>query len=149
MTNYILDAIREVDDTPDGLSIEMQMNFSRIVLKRIKDLELTQRKLAERSGKFESYISRVLNGDENISIKRMAEILFALDKTQIAWTIVGQEKTTEKRRLLRPADTIGHVTTEVPGLQFCPSYKDDSSGKEINFETSKTPSVPLRYVAHG
>lgn len=127
MTNYILEAIREVDETPDGLSIEMQMNFSRIVLKRIKELELTQRKLAQRAGKFESYISRVLNGDENISIKRMAEILFALNKTRIEFRVLDADQKAATP-LLRGVPI--ERATDDQGISFELLYEDSYSDQK-------------------
>lgn len=83
----ILDAIEAVEATPIGRSIELRMSFSRLVAQRLRELGLTQKKLADKAKKKESYISRVLSGDENCSFDRLAEILFALN-TEAEFEIV-------------------------------------------------------------
>jgi len=74
----ILDAIEAAESSPLGRSVELRVSFSRLVTERLRELGWTQKKLAEKTRKKESYISRVLNGDENCSFDRAAELLFIL-----------------------------------------------------------------------
>ena len=74
----ILSAIREVEQTPAGRGVELRMSFSQLVIERLRELGWTQKRLGDEARKKESYISRVVNGDQNCSFDRAAEILFAL-----------------------------------------------------------------------
>jgi len=74
----ILRAIEDIEATPAARGIELRVSFSKFVIRKLKELGWTQKKLAQECGKKESYVSRVLNGDQNLSFDSAGDILFAL-----------------------------------------------------------------------
>ena len=50
-----------------------------MMLDRMEELGLTQKSLAERMGRSQQYVSRVLKGTENLSIETISKIESALE----------------------------------------------------------------------
>ncbi|NTW53399.1 MAG: helix-turn-helix transcriptional regulator [Chlorobaculum sp.] len=92
-----------LDTVPSGTKkyVNRQLGFAATVSKKLKLVGMTQRELAEKMGKKESYISRILSGDANPTLKTIAELEVALGEDVIAFTL---EKNIEEN---------GSVTTMV------------------------------------
>ena len=54
--------------------IRYSQNIALKMLDKMEELHLTQKQLAERMGCSQQYISKVLRGQENLSIETMAKI---------------------------------------------------------------------------
>jgi transcriptional regulator with XRE-family HTH domain len=77
-----------LDTIPPGTKkyVNRQLGFAATVSEKLKSVGMTQRELAEKMGKKESYISRILSGDANPTLKTIAELEVALGKDVIAFT---------------------------------------------------------------
>lgn len=78
-----------LDTIPPGTKkyVNRQLGFAATVSEKLKSVGMTQRELAEKMGKKESYISRILSGDANPTLKTIAEIEVALGVDVIAFNL--------------------------------------------------------------
>lgn len=67
--------------------VNRQVGFAATVSEKLKDTGMTQRELAEKLGKKESYISRVLSGNANPTLKTIAELEVALGEDVISFNL--------------------------------------------------------------
>lgn len=74
----ILDALRQIESSPSRGGVELRVSFSKLVIRKLRELGWTQKRLADECNKKEPYISRVINGDQNWSSDIAGQILFAL-----------------------------------------------------------------------
>lgn len=70
--------LREFQDSPRGFGHELRMNVAEIVMRNLKQKPWTQRELAEAAGKGESYITRIVHGQQNCSLDTVGALLYAL-----------------------------------------------------------------------
>ena len=75
----ILDAMREHAQSPEGHALELGLSFSELVLERLDELGWTQKRLAEKSGMKEAFISRLVHSDVNWTRDTAGRLLHALD----------------------------------------------------------------------
>ena len=65
--------------SPEGRATEFRMSLSALILGRLKELNWTQHALAEKVQRPDSFISRILHGDdENITFKTAGLLLWAV-----------------------------------------------------------------------
>jgi transcriptional regulator with XRE-family HTH domain len=134
----ILDAIAEVEETPIGRGIELRMGFSKLVNQRLKKEGWTQKKLADKCGKFESYISNVINGNKNLTFDSAGEILFAL-KVRADFTVVEEESPVDSMKEVTGSN--GNQTTGRLTFREINYGKEPQSIKWTYDETSKVRSA--------
>jgi transcriptional regulator with XRE-family HTH domain len=76
------DILRALEDyeqnDPESRGVLLRLNLAEIVLRRLDALGWTQAKLAEETGKKESFISRIIHSDANCEFDTAGRILFAL-----------------------------------------------------------------------
>ena len=70
--------LREFQDSPGGFGHELRMNVAEIVMRNLKQKPWTQRKFANVAGKAESYITRIVHGQQNCSLDTVGALLHAL-----------------------------------------------------------------------
>lgn len=71
--------------------VNRQLGFAATVAEKLKHNGMTQRELAEKLGKKESYISRVLSGDANPTLKTVSELEVALGADVISFNLQKQK----------------------------------------------------------
>jgi transcriptional regulator with XRE-family HTH domain len=78
-----------LDTVPSGTKkyVNRQLGFAATVSEKLKSVGMSQRELAEKMGKKESYISRILSGDANPTLKTIAELEVALGEDVIGFTV--------------------------------------------------------------
>jgi transcriptional regulator with XRE-family HTH domain len=78
-----------LDSVPSGAKkyVNRQLGFAVTVSEKLKSVGMTQRELAEKMGKKESYISRILSGDANPTLKTIVELEVALGEDVIGFTL--------------------------------------------------------------
>ena len=59
------------------------LEASNLIYKAMEEKKLNQSELAKKLGVSRGYISKILSGDENMSLKNLVRILFELDKKYI------------------------------------------------------------------
>ena len=62
----------------EGVALKLRLNLAELALARLKENGWTQRKLAGEIGWKESFLSRVLHGDENWTSETAGRLLYAL-----------------------------------------------------------------------
>ncbi len=67
--------------------VNRQAGFATTVSEKLKDTGMTQRELAEKVGKKESYISRILSGNATPTLKTIAELEVALGEDVISFNL--------------------------------------------------------------
>jgi transcriptional regulator with XRE-family HTH domain len=67
--------------------VDRQVGFATTVAEKLQSRGITQRQLAEQLGKKESYISRVLSGDANPTLKTISELEVALGEDVISFNL--------------------------------------------------------------
>jgi transcriptional regulator with XRE-family HTH domain len=67
--------------------VNRQVGFAATVSEKLKDTGMTQRELAEKLGKKESYISRILSGNANPTLKTITELEVALGEDVISFNL--------------------------------------------------------------
>lgn len=67
--------------------VNRQVGFAATVAEKLKLNGMTQRELADKLGKKESYISRVLSGDANPTLKTISELEDALGADVISFNL--------------------------------------------------------------
>ena len=77
-TNKILKTLEEFEKTEPSFTLELQLSLSELVLCQLENRKWSPQKLAEETGLKESYISRVLDGDANCTLKTVGKLLHAL-----------------------------------------------------------------------
>ena len=65
--------------TPEGRSHTLREDLSLLIIRRLEELGWTQKQLAQKCGKNESFISRIIHTDTNATFEVAAAILHALD----------------------------------------------------------------------
>jgi transcriptional regulator with XRE-family HTH domain len=81
MTAQIERFLEELEDfrkTPESVALELRLSFTELVMEQLGEKGWTQKQLAEKAGVKESFISRVLHGDENWKSETIGKILWAL-----------------------------------------------------------------------
>lgn len=71
--------------------VNRQVGFAATVAEKLQFSRLTQRELAERLGKKESYISRILSGDANPTLKTISELEVALGADVINFNLENRK----------------------------------------------------------
>jgi len=71
--------------------VNRQVGFAATVAEKLKFSGVTQRELAERLGKKESYISRILSGDANPTLKTISELEVALGEDVISFNLENRK----------------------------------------------------------
>jgi transcriptional regulator with XRE-family HTH domain len=72
------DMLDEFDRTPAASGYELRLGLATIVLGRLDALGWTQKRLADATGMKESFVSRVIHGDQNCTFDVAGRLLFAL-----------------------------------------------------------------------
>jgi transcriptional regulator with XRE-family HTH domain len=72
--------------------VNRQLGFAATVSEKLKSVGMTQRELAEKMGKKESYISRILSGEANPTLKTIAELEDALGEDVISFSLERNAK---------------------------------------------------------
>jgi len=72
------DFIRKAEESPDYWADLFTLELTEDLWKIMKERKIGQKKLSNLLGTSEGYISRVLNGDENLSIKSISKLSLAL-----------------------------------------------------------------------
>ncbi len=67
--------------------VNRQVGLAATVAEVLKSKGMTQRELAEKIGKKESYISRILSGDANPTLKTISELEEALGEDIISFNL--------------------------------------------------------------
>lgn len=62
----------------EGVALKLRLNLAELALGRLQENGWTQRKLAREIGWKESFLSRVLHGDENWTSETAGRVMFAL-----------------------------------------------------------------------
>ena len=65
-------------EDPESRELTLQLDFARIVMSKLDELGWSQRQLARQCEMEESFISRVIHSDENLTLTTISRILFAL-----------------------------------------------------------------------
>src|SRR3990172_3535844 len=75
-----LNALREQIEQEDGFWAEVQiLNFTESVFEQMQRRGISQAELARRLGKSEAYVSKILRGTANFTLKSMDKIARALE----------------------------------------------------------------------
>lgn len=62
----------------EGVALKLRLNLAELALGRLQEYGWTQRRLAREIGWKESFLSRLLHGDENWTSETAGRLLFAL-----------------------------------------------------------------------
>lgn len=79
MKKKYLDFFKEAEESPAYWEEVFILELTEDIWKLMKEQGISQKKLARRLGTSEAYISKVLNGSENLSIKSIVKLAMALD----------------------------------------------------------------------
>lgn len=118
--------------------VNRQVGFAATVAEKLKASGMTQRDLAERLGKKESYISRVLSGDANPTLKTISEFEVALGEDVITFNLQKNRSkaspVTKYNEIFRVDLTEGDKSAFISlgEMTFTPSVSHmfDSTGKD-------------------
>lgn len=75
---FFRDRLEGFNTTAESVEEELGMSFATIILRQLNALGLTRRDLAQRAGRAESFVSRVLSGDANFTRKTIANLFHAV-----------------------------------------------------------------------
>lgn len=78
-TSVDMSYLLEVKPTHEDLAVDHALDISASVCLRLKELDLTQRDLAEKLGVDKSWVSRIIHGYPGMSLKTLAKLELALD----------------------------------------------------------------------
>lgn len=73
------DMLEQYKDDIDFLTEEAIIEFNEKIVKRLKELNLSRTELANKLGVSKAFITKLLNGNPNLTIKTMVSIAKALD----------------------------------------------------------------------
>lgn len=73
-----LEWLEQVEMTPEDLAYGHRMDISGSVFTRMKELGMTQNDLAEKTGRERSQISRIIKGQQNITLSMLSKLEIAL-----------------------------------------------------------------------
>jgi transcriptional regulator with XRE-family HTH domain len=134
--------LREFQDSPEGYGHRLRMNLSELVLCHLKDKGWTQRQLAEKANKKESYITRVVHGQQNCGLDTVGEILFALG---VRASIVGDSTGSGLERIDSARHTLDSTHVEEKKV-----YQDqERSSDHFRYGTAgDTGNRDLRFAAY-
>lgn len=134
-----LNAYRE---TPESFAHEMRLRLSEVVVRKLRELDWTQRELADNSGMKEPFITRVLSGDQNWTTETAGRLLHALSARGHIQSVVDVRDTgafaTGKAPVWRVLSTDGQETQI--------NLKDYASGKKTEIHIKST-ATPIQSVA--
>jgi len=65
--------------THEGKAHDFQLKFADLIIKRLKDTDMSQKTLAQCSGITEPHLSNLINGQGNITAISIGKILAALE----------------------------------------------------------------------
>ena len=91
---YLQEALDAYRETPESFALELRMSLSELLIENLHRLGWTQAQLAEKVERADAFISRVLHGDENCTLKTAGLLLWALGV---------------RGRVTRAFDTIGDI----------------------------------------
>jgi transcriptional regulator with XRE-family HTH domain len=96
--------------------VDRQVGFASTVAEKLRFTGMTQRELAEKLGKKESYVSRILSGDANPTLKTIAEVEDALGEDVISFNL--QKKASQHNRVFMRAEPFNVDFTGGTELKF-------------------------------
>lgn len=73
-----LEWLEQVEVTPEDLAYDHRMDISGSIFTRMKELGMTQNDLAEKTGMERSQISRIIKGQQNITLSTLSKLEIAL-----------------------------------------------------------------------
>ena len=78
ITDLIQKEIDKVDSTAEGSSLDLRLDLSSLICKKLAENKWTQKELAHRVGMKESLLNRIIHGASNCTFETAGRILFAL-----------------------------------------------------------------------
>lgn len=73
-----LEWLEQLEITPEDLAYDHRMDISGSIFTRMKELGMTQNDLAEKTGMERSQISRIIKGQQNITLSMLSKLEIAL-----------------------------------------------------------------------
>ncbi len=116
-------ALADYDATADSYGLDLRLSFSRLVLEQLRDRGWTQKQLATKCGRRESFISRILHGDENFTTETAGRILHALHVRPV---------------IVERYEGSANLTYAAPSIMFCNESIADGQTKDLKYEEEFT-----------
>ena len=101
--------------------VQRQMDISDRVDQLLKEENITQRELATRLGKKESYVSRILSGEGNPTLKTIVEFEVALGEDVISIPLQDEPSVNVKSKVTRSQ------TLQAEGLYLWKKYDQETA----------------------
>lgn len=82
MNSTITDIRKGIDSywaSPEGIALKLRLNLAELIICRLHENGWTQRALARKIGWHDSFLSRLIHGDENWTTETAGQLLFALE----------------------------------------------------------------------
>ena len=108
----LLERFAQYKQTAEYFAQQLRLDLSDLVLRGLRrEPQMTQRDLATKYGKGESFISRLINGDYNCSFGVAARVLFVLGiRPKLVDADEWERLKAQQPRRETPAETGEHVT---------------------------------------
>ena len=74
----LLEALSELENSPANQGIEIRLSLADIVLRRLRELGMTQAELARKAGMKESFVNRIVHANSNCTFEVAGRLLFAV-----------------------------------------------------------------------
>jgi transcriptional regulator with XRE-family HTH domain len=91
----LLATLTEAEAQPWSRGLDLRLALSKLILSRLRSKGWTQKRLAEAAGMKESFITRIVHGDQNCTLDVAGRLLFALGTKA---TLVAEEDMSYSRQ---------------------------------------------------
>ena len=71
-------ALAEFDTTAKGRAVELRVDLSRLIIRRLRALGWSQKRLAQEAGLKESYVSRLIHAHANCTLEVVSRVVNAM-----------------------------------------------------------------------
>ena len=73
------DLVSELENDPGFILEELVLNINEAICRRMEELNVSRSQLAEKLGVDRAYITKMLNGPSNLTLKTIVQVLHALN----------------------------------------------------------------------
>ena len=119
----ILQALEKFERTPECRGLEHRLEFAELVIQHLKQKDWSQRDLALKASMKESFISRIVHSDANLTVETIGRIESALD-FHLDFKVRSAERHAE-------GSTDLHLVTADGGRTRIPQQETSDHGQEF------------------
>lgn len=119
MSKWFKDKLEEFKDDPEFITEGIVLELNEKIIIKMEELNINRAELAKRLGVTKAFVTKLLNGNHNLTVKTMVSIAQALEcELVVDLGPKGFEQKIFYRKITEPRDLNAFTTSIRPKLEF-------------------------------